>query len=82
MGATKNRTATLEIELDGLPLPKDLAGDDVRISRDGKATITLREPRLYRLVQANLYHRGTLKLKTASGNVQIFAFSFSGKQEV
>lgn len=82
MGATKTRTASLEIELDGLPLPKDLAGDDVRISRDGKATITLREPRLYNIVRSSLYHRGTLKLKTASGNVQIFAFTFTGKQDV
>lgn len=82
MGATKDRTAILEIELDGLPVPKDLAGDDVRISRDGRSTITLKEPRLYNVVNASLYHRGTLKLKTASGNVRLFAFTFTGNQEV
>lgn len=81
MGTSDGRTAVLEVELDGLPLPKDLAGDDVRIDRDGKATVTLKDHRMYRLVNAKMYHRGTLKLKTASGNVQLFAFTFRGCDE-
>ncbi len=81
MGTSDGRTAVVEVELDGLPLPKDLAGDDIRISRDGKATITLKEHRMYRLIDAKMYHRGTLKLKTASGNVQMFAFTFRGCEE-
>lgn len=81
MGTSDNRTAVVEIELDGKPLPKDLAGEDVRIGRDGTATITLKEHRMYRLVKAKMYHKGTLKLKTASGNVQLFAFTFRGCED-
>jgi len=81
MGTSDGRTAVVEVELDSLPLPKDLAGDDVRISRDGKATVTLKEHRMYRLINAKMYHRGTLKLKTASGNVQVFAFTFRGCED-
>lgn len=78
MGTSDEKTAVVEVELDGLPLPKDLAGSDVRITKDGKAEMTIREPRMYRIVNAEMYHRGTLKLKTASGNVKMFAFTFGG----
>lgn len=81
MGTSDGRTAVVEIELDGLPLPKDLAGEDVHIERNGKATVTVKEHRMYRLVNAKMYHRGTLKLKTASGNVQMFAFTFRGCED-
>lgn len=81
MGTNNGRTAVVEVELDGLPLPKDLAGDDVRLGRDGRATVTLKEHRMYKLVNAKMYHKGTLKLKTASGNVQMFAFTFQGCDE-
>ncbi len=78
MGTSNKRTAVIEVELDGLPLPKDLAGEDVTIARNGKATVTIKDHRMYRLVKAKMYHRGTLKLKTASGNVQMFALTFRG----
>lgn len=78
MGTTDGKTAVVELELDGLPVPKDFAGADVRYGKDGKAEITIREPRMYRLVNAKVYHRGTLKLKTAAGNVRMFAFTFGG----
>lgn len=81
MGTSDGRTAELEIELDGLPLPKDFAGEDVRIGPDGQATVTLKEHRMYQLIKANMYHRGLLKLKTASGSVQMFAFTFRGCDE-
>lgn len=81
MGTSDGRTAVFELQLDGLPLPKDFAGDDVRVDREGRATVTLKEHRMYKLVNAAMYHRGTLKLKTASGNVQVFAFTFRGCDE-
>lgn len=81
MGTSDGRTAVIEVELDGKPLPKDLAGEDVRIQKDGRALVTLKDHRMYRLINASMYHRGTLKLKTASGNVQLFAFTFTGCQD-
>ncbi len=81
MGTNDGRTAVVEVELDGLPLPKDMASNDVRVGANGKATVTIKEPRLYRLVNAKIYHRGTLKLKVNSANVQMFAFTFGGCEE-
>lgn len=81
MSTMDGRSAVIEIELDGKPLPKDFAGDDVRIDKEGHATVTVKEPRLYRLVNATTYHRATLKLKTASGNLRLYAFTFGGCEE-
>ena len=81
MATSDGKTATMEVELDGLPLPRDFAGDDVRVGRDGRAVVTIKEPRMYRLVNAKVYHRGTLKLKTPSGNLRVFAFTFGGCEE-
>jgi thiol-disulfide isomerase/thioredoxin len=81
MATTDGRTAMLEVELDGLPLPQDMAGRDVRIDAQGKATVIVKDSRLYNLVNAKMYHRGTLKLKTPSANLQMFAFTFGGCEE-
>ncbi len=78
MGSTNGKTAVVEVELDGKPLPKDMAGSDVRYAKDGRAEVTICDPRMYRLVNASMYHRGTLKLKTSSPNVRMFAFTFGG----
>lgn len=78
MATTDGKTATVFIELDGKPLPEDMAGEDVSYTKDGQAEIVVREPKMYRLVNAKMYHRGTLKLKTGGDNVRFFAFTFGG----
>jgi len=78
IGTTNNKTATIIVELDGKPLPKDFAGEDVHITKDGTAEIIVKDSRMYRIVNAKMYHKGTLKLKTASGNVCMYAFTFGG----
>ena len=78
MSTSDSKTAMVEIELDGKPLPKDMAGVDVRITKDGRAEAIIKDARLYQLVNAKVYHRGTLKLKTASGNLRLYAFTFGG----
>ncbi len=78
MGTTDQKTASVEVELDGKPLPKDMAGDDVRYTKEGHAEIVIKDPRMYKIVNAKMYHRGTLKLKTAAGNLRMFAFTFGG----
>jgi thiol-disulfide isomerase/thioredoxin len=78
MGTAHNKTAVIEVELDGKPLPKDMAGTDVRYAKNGQSEITIRDHRMYSLVNAKMYHRGTLKLKMSSNNVRLFAFTFGG----
>lgn len=80
MGTADGKTADIEIELDGQPLPENMAGDDVKM-RKGIATVTIDGYRMYRLVNAKAYHSGTLKLKTKHAGVQMFAFTFGGCTE-
>lgn len=77
MGSTSNRKATVEVELDGRPLPEDMAGEDVEIEKD-RAVVKVNQKKMYRLVDADTYHCGTLKLKTADDNLELFAFTFGG----
>lgn len=80
MGTTDKGTskiAEVEVELDGRPLPEDMAGEDVKYKK-GKAIVRVKKSRMYRIVDSDNYHRGTLKLKTAAGNLEMFAFTFGG----
>ncbi len=78
MTTEKGGSARLELELDGQPLPEDMAGKDVRVQKDGRTIVTVREARMYNLVDSDTYHRGVLKIKTKSDNVRMYAFTFGG----
>ncbi|MCH8049331.1 redoxin domain-containing protein [Patescibacteria group bacterium] len=78
MGTTDGKSARVEVELDGRPLPDDMAGEDVKIDQGGRSVVTIKEPRMYRLVSSDTYHHGTLKLKTGANNIAMFAFTFGG----
>lgn len=73
----KNRAAEVQVELDGHPLPEDMAGEDVKIVK-GKAILKVTASKMYRIVDSDVYHKGTLKLKTASDHLELFAFTFGG----
>ncbi len=77
-GTADGKTATIEVELDGKPLPEDMKGEDVRIKKDGRAELIVKDGRMYKIVNAKVYHRGTLKLKMVSGQPRMFAFTFGG----
>lgn len=78
LGLNARKTGEIEIELDGRPLPEDMSGRDVKIGKDGKAKVTIKNNRMYQLVDADTYHKGTLKLKVKDNNVQMYAFTFGG----
>lgn len=84
MGTTDpgtSKTAEIEVEIDGKPIPQDMAGEDVRIGKDGRATVTVKKSRLYRIVNSAAYHRATLKIKTISANLELLALTFGGCKE-
>ncbi len=75
-GAIKQRRiAEIEVELDGHALPHDMAGEDV-VFEHGKAIVQITAPRMYNIVNSAIYHKGTLKLKTSSDNLELYAFTF------
>ncbi len=77
MGSTNNRKARVEVLLDEQPLPEDMAGEDV-VVENGHAIVEVNAHKMYRLVDSDAYHQGVLKLKTASDNLEMFAFTFGG----
>ncbi|MDA0208223.1 MAG: redoxin family protein [bacterium] len=77
MGGTNGKKIKVELELDGQPVPEDMAGADVKIE-EGRSFVEIKDPRMYRLIDADTYHRGTLKIKTSSPYFEAFAFTFGG----
>ena len=71
------RSSKLFIELDGHPLPEDMAGEDVSFEK-GQAIVRVTKSRMYRIVDSDTYHKGMLKIKIVDSGVRFFAFTFGG----
>ena len=83
-GAVGDQAVAVEIELDGSPLTIKTAGSDVRIGSQGRATVQIKEHRLYSLVQDQAgYGTHTLTIKILpslprkeTDGLQAFTFTF------
>lgn len=67
--------AEVEIELGGKPLPEEMMGEDVK-EVGGKAILTVRDTRLYHIVDADKHHKAKLKLKMKDAELKAYGFSF------
>jgi thiol-disulfide isomerase/thioredoxin len=76
--ATAGEIATIVVELDGLPLPDDMLGSDMKRAKDGSTVMKVHEARMYNLVESSTYHQGTLKILTKNEGVRFYAFTFDG----
>ncbi|HCC83458.1 TPA: hypothetical protein DEP96_01255 [Candidatus Uhrbacteria bacterium] len=70
--------SSVVVELDGLPLPDDMLGEDVKRAKDGSSVVKAKEARMYNLVKASVYHQGTLRILTKDEGVKFYAFTFNG----
>lgn len=77
MSSNTGKGIKVIVELDGQPLPEDMAGADITYVK-GEAHMTVNESRMYRIVDADTYHRGLLRLRVASAGLQMYAFTFGG----
>lgn len=66
------------VELDGRPIPEDLAGEDLTYNKEGHSIIKLDFPRAYRAIDADTYHRGQLKIRTKDADVRFYAILYGG----
>ncbi len=78
MGSADDQDAVIDVTLDGKPIPAAMAGADVVIDPDGKTHVHVRHHRMYTLIRADHYHRGTLKIGVKAAGLQMFAFTFGG----
>lgn len=64
------------VQLDGLNIDKEKAGEDVQWDAEGHSYVEVSEPRMYRLVKANKYIKARLKLSPVDRAFRIYAFTF------
>ena len=75
--SAEDHVSLVDVEIDGHPLPHDMAGKDVTYVK-GRAVVKVNASRMYHIVKAAMYHQGTLKISTADRGVRMFAFTFEG----
>jgi thiol-disulfide isomerase/thioredoxin len=68
--------AELEIRENGEPVTAESRGDDVVAGGDGRTTIRVTRPRMYRLIQRRRFAQGLLEIRCRTRGVQFFAFTF------
>ena len=64
------------VEMDGAPLTKEEAGTDVQFDAQGRSFITVTDARLYAVVRLPGFAISELKLRAASQNFAVSAFTF------
>ena len=67
-----------EVELlqDGGPVAQEEAGEDVRFDATGRATVTVSEPRMYRLTRNRAFGQRLLQLVSRQPGLLAYAFTF------
>jgi hypothetical protein len=64
------------LEMNGQPLTKEQAGDDIKFDVQGRSLITVTAGRLYSLIRLTEFGIHELKLASTSKNFAMFAFTF------
>ncbi len=70
--------AEICIELDGRPVSEDLFGEDVVRSSDGRSKVKIDFPRTYRIIDADTYHKGELKIYVKQADIRLYGIFFGG----
>ncbi len=78
MGALDDRETTVDVVIDGKPIPATMIGSDVVIDDGGKTHIHVASHRLYSIIRADHYHNATIKICVRSAGLRMYAFTFGG----
>lgn len=73
MGPPEGGTAAAELLVDGMPMPQELAGEDVK---RGSSRVEVDASRMYRLLKSSKVDSRLLELRTSSPGLEAFAFTF------
>jgi hypothetical protein len=68
----------LMIDLDGKPIPEDLAGEDIAYTKEGQSIVKLDFARAYRVIDGDTYHRGQLKIRVKEEDIRLYAVVYGG----
>ena len=71
----------VRLTIDGVPLPVEQAGADVRWDSDGNSYVSVDGPRIYNLVMLTQFGGHKLKMSSNSTDFALFAFTFGAYQD-
>lgn len=78
--APEGKSARLEVSLNGAPLAPEMRGEDIEEER-GKTYVQVREPRMYSLVKAKVYHKGSLRMSVSHEGVRCYAATYGNCED-
>ncbi|MEZ4501799.1 MAG: redoxin domain-containing protein [Dehalococcoidia bacterium] len=81
LSSDSGATYDVVVELDGRALAADEAGADVTFDADGRSIVTYDGPRMYHLVELPSHDFHELRLRSASPDLAIHAFTFGSYLE-
>ena len=73
--------SVVQLTLDGSPLTRVQAGQDVRFDDDGNSFVLVNQPRLYGLVELDQFSSHELRLGVKSPDLSLFAFTFGAYED-
>jgi thiol-disulfide isomerase/thioredoxin len=76
LGTPNNTTSTIEVTMDGKPLPLEYRTPDITVDDQGRTLIRVNELRLYRITHLPNAERATIDLRIVDGVVHFYAASF------
>ncbi len=78
VASTAKAPAVVEVLWDGVPVPKEFAGDDLTYDANGRSIITITEPRMYNAIANSDPDEHEVRLLPRSTDFQLYTFTFSG----
>jgi hypothetical protein len=80
-GSDGSKSRRLYITQDGLPLPKDARGVDIRVGHGGRTYLELTGKRMYYVVSNPKFGRHTLRLFALEPGLSLYSFTFGNNCE-
>ncbi len=75
MSPPEGGSGVMDLRLNGKPLPEAVAGEDVAFV-DGKGSVPVKDPRMYRLLKGASVEPHLLELQTVTPGLEAYAFTF------
>ncbi len=72
----------VRVTLDGKPLARNQAGQDIEFDAQGNSLVTVSEPRLYGLVKLDSFQTHNLELSPREAGLSLFTFTFGAYEDV
>ena len=74
-------TVRVRVTMDGAPVPREAAGDDLLFDSGGNSYVVVDASRMYRLVETPEYGGRELRLSTTAAGLEVYTFTFGSYEK-